>query len=361
LKPTNAVRADSPNLDFLRSFAVLLVLSSHLFLVTGYATVFGRFDIAIGHLGVLFFFVHTSLVLMLSLERQEATGSAGLAWRFYLRRAFRIFPLSIVLVLLVLAFGIENVGPSMSSLPPKKDLLTILANLTLTQNFLHKASVSDPLWSLPYEVQMYLLFPLFYWFLKKRWSLGTWVIGWLFLLIVSTVVDPRIARFNDLRTVFAIPIFTRYLPCFVPGFLAYQLFKSRREAPRWPSCALPLLLLFFCGVYVLTYNQAVYAPLCLLLGFLLPEIRELQVPTLRRACHLIARYSYGIYLGHTPLIWLVFYRWHGLSAPGKWLLFSVLMVVVPVCFYHALEKPLIDLGNRLAGTRNVGRPTRPGS
>ena len=49
-------------------------------------------------MGVLMFFVHTSMVLMLSLERTRLSGRA-LFGAFYLRRAFRLYPFSMACVI----------------------------------------------------------------------------------------------------------------------------------------------------------------------------------------------------------------------------------------------------------------------
>jgi peptidoglycan/LPS O-acetylase OafA/YrhL len=80
---------ESANLDLLRSVAVLLVLVSHIPVALGHAD--GRWGVVTlaGRYGVLMFFIHTSLVLMMSLERSERQGPA-LIRRFYIRRAFRI-------------------------------------------------------------------------------------------------------------------------------------------------------------------------------------------------------------------------------------------------------------------------------
>ena len=87
---------NKPNLDLLRAVAVLFVLFSHVL-----RTAIGHRSptlYAMGQLGVMIFFVHTSLVLMQSLERQELSGPA-LFKRFYVQRICRIYPLSIALVL----------------------------------------------------------------------------------------------------------------------------------------------------------------------------------------------------------------------------------------------------------------------
>ena len=47
------------------------------------------------------------------------------------------------------------------------------------------------------------------------------------------------------------------------------------------------------------------------------------------------------------MIWLCFFRLE-LPGPVRWLLFAALMVTVPFVAFHALESPLISVGQRLA-------------
>src|SRR5262249_13521735 len=85
----SATNLDSPNLDLVLANAVLMVVVFH---------VLGFFGIkhacpfnleAMGHLGVLVFFVHTCLVLMFSLERQlERFGRRRFFLAFMVRRCF---------------------------------------------------------------------------------------------------------------------------------------------------------------------------------------------------------------------------------------------------------------------------------
>src|SRR5579871_375436 len=95
-----------PNLNLLRSIAVLCVIFAHGMQLGG------PLDDALVHnvgtAGVLLFFVHTSLVLMLSLERQVKKTRDLMWWRFMLRRIFRIYPLSVITVLLTVWFGLPG-------------------------------------------------------------------------------------------------------------------------------------------------------------------------------------------------------------------------------------------------------------
>jgi peptidoglycan/LPS O-acetylase OafA/YrhL len=95
-------------LDLLRATAVLMVVVFHVLLSLG--MVAGRLGwlMGLGRWAVLIFFVHTSLVLMFSLERQSAAAAFG--WRHYLafllRRCFRLLPLSTIVIAAVVALDL---------------------------------------------------------------------------------------------------------------------------------------------------------------------------------------------------------------------------------------------------------------
>src|SRR5580704_7703139 len=136
---------DLPNLDFLRSVAVLLVLLNHL---TRHYHI-DRFD-NLGIFGVLLFFVHTSLVLTYSMQRSHLTGTT-LTKDFYIRRIFRIYPLSILTVVAAVALHLHADGRGLS-FGPRPGAGEFISNILLVQNLTGSASVIGPLWSLPYEI-----------------------------------------------------------------------------------------------------------------------------------------------------------------------------------------------------------------
>src|SRR5665213_2328994 len=72
---SSAIRTDSSNLDLLRSIAVLLVLLNHVLSIFQVDAGIGTLPWMLGRVGVLMFFVHTSFVLMLSLERSRRRDS----------------------------------------------------------------------------------------------------------------------------------------------------------------------------------------------------------------------------------------------------------------------------------------------
>lgn len=155
-----------PNLDLLRATAVLMVVVFHVLL--SLRMVAGRLGwlMGLGRWAVLIFFVHTSLVLMYSLQRQTTT-EAAIGWRHYLafllRRCFRLLPLSTVVIaaVVVLDLPVASVHHGrFAAVHP--GVGGILANLFLVQNLTGTDPVMGTLWSLPFEMQMYLALPFAY-------------------------------------------------------------------------------------------------------------------------------------------------------------------------------------------------------
>src|ERR1700761_4246889 len=141
------------NLDILRSIAVALVLIDHTAWALGHH-VLGTWETAdVGVFGVYLFFIHTSLVLMWSMQRQPNILS------FYIRRAFRIYPLAITAILVALIFRIPVRYGGPGYLQEHFNLLTILSNLFLVQDLAHRVNIVGVMWTLTLEVQMYLVLP----------------------------------------------------------------------------------------------------------------------------------------------------------------------------------------------------------
>jgi peptidoglycan/LPS O-acetylase OafA/YrhL len=348
---------ESRNLDFLRSVAVLLVLVDHLFMAAGLAE---RFPVVydMGRLGVLMFFVHTSIVLMLSLERSEQRNDGDLFRDFYIRRAFRIYPLSIACVLLVCAFGVPQTP---GGVPVARSVFQIIASLLLVQNVAGQLSVISPMWSLPLEVQMYIVLPFLYVFARRhsakdllKVACAAALIGLPFDWAVSRHVVRGLGRLDILD----------YAPCFLAGVTSYRL--SRNRTPAISSWLWPVALAAIVTTYLLW--QTVFPdPMnrmpayrgwvaCWILGALIPQFREMRLRWLRTASHYVAKYSYGIYLGQVPALWIGFTVWPHLAGVWRWIVSIVILAGIAVASYHAIEHPGILLGKVVAGRFKSKKP-----
>src|ERR1035438_7711198 len=285
------------NLDLLRSMAVLSVVTSHLW----HSCV--EFHICAEHLfvsaflrscsitGVSFFFVHTCLVLMLSMHRAP---DAHRARSFLIRRAFRIYPLCWTAISLALATGLTDLSASRLHALGWRD---ILANLLLVQNLAktrNAVCVLGPLWSLPWEVQMYLVLPLFYIVLRRFQWLGTVFLIWLAAILLAVVgTQPQVPHLGG----------TIFLPMFIAGMVAYRLLIQQQLHERrfaLPSWGWPLFVMsLFVLAPLLVGPREIYDPVsaavngctCFLVGFAIPSFRELTSGWIIHPAEQIAKYS----------------------------------------------------------------------
>jgi peptidoglycan/LPS O-acetylase OafA/YrhL len=298
-------------------------------------------------LGVMMFFVHTCLVLMLSLERQTVTnGTDRRAVLFLIRRGFRIYPLSVTVVAIAIVVLFVQGEP-----PP---LAVASSNFLLMQNLPDHRSLVGPLWSLPFEMQMYLVLPGLFLLLERSRRVVELVVG---LWGASIVLVLLLWKLNLNYHLF------KYLPSFLPGVLAYTLWRSgRRLSPGW-------LFAYVAGIAFLypwavghgVREHALAWPVCLGLALVIPFAREMETRWVGHTAKIIARYSYGIYLVHAQCIDLGFTAFRRLPVAGQWAIFVGGTSVLSYASYHLIEKPGIDLGRRLTDrlarkARTEGRP-----
>jgi peptidoglycan/LPS O-acetylase OafA/YrhL len=326
---------DSTNLDFLRANAVLMVLVFHIFDFFGIKR-FGPFELqAMGGFGVLLFFVHTSLVLMLSLDRQIARfGRRRLFLMFMLRRCFRIYPLSLCVVTTIVLLKLPLSGTPWNLDWTSMRRMDIISNLLLTQNLTVSPSIPGPLWSLPFEMQMYLVLPALFLVAKKLKSPWAALPGWL---LITGIVFLCLQWGHGYRVM--------YVPCFLAGVIAYRFSQTIQR--RWVSWGWPMVLASVMTLRMFVGKLEAAWWLCLTIGMLVPRFREMRSPLLRRTSQLIAKYSYGIYLTHVVCIWAAFVGLRRLPAASQWIIFAAILVSIPVLLYHGVEAPLINIGKRI--------------
>ena len=278
-------------------------------------------------MGVLLFFVHTSYVLMHSLERLWASSirKGYVFLTFYIRRIFRIYPLSMVTVSVLTIIGFPY------TLPVARMFKVFVSNFFLVENLTGQPHVTAVLWTLPIELQMYLVLPLC--FLVARRSIKA-VIGLLGLAaIMGWWVIPIGGEHYEVFL---------FAPCFIAGVLAYAIYVHRKDivekfsgkywAPILFATVFVVGLIFRPDAYrSVMYGWATTIPL----AFLIPFFKDMKDSWLSRASHQVAKYSFGIYLLHIPAIDL---------AHDNWLGAILLTAFFSVVAYHLIEAPFIRLG-----------------
>lgn len=170
-----------PSLDGLRAISILLVLLCHVPHTYGYPLnspwefVVGNFGIAHGEMGVAVFFVISGyLITTLLMREREKTGRISLR-KFYIRRAFRIFPAAYLYLLFITVLEWHTIakGP-------------LLAGWLYCMDFMHHHPWDlFHLWSLGVEEQFYLLWPaalLLFWKKKEKIAIAGILVAPLFRL-----------------------------------------------------------------------------------------------------------------------------------------------------------------------------------
>jgi len=330
------------NLDVLRALAVLSVLGFHLLLSQNVSGVSW-----LGRLGVLAFFVHTSVVLLSSLERSgQERGWVG---AFYTRRAFRIYPLSIAVILLVLAIGVPDAVPvaGLVQTYSRPSAWTIATNLLLVQNLAGTNDVATVLWTLPLEVQMYAVLPLCLLAARR----GVRVVLALLLLGVAGGLLWQAMLVRGLWRLSVLP----FVPCFLAGVLVHSLrihYPVLPRAPAWLWAIVPMAL----GALSWQPDDTHFSPwpqwaFCVGIALALVAVRDIAPSWISRVSKQIATYSYGCYLLHNVAIWYAFVTLRNRGVFTQWSVCIAGLLLLPWLAYHLIERPGIRLGQRLVRQR----------
>lgn len=366
------IKHDLHYFDFVRGWAAVLVFFNHAAILGG-----GPIWLTGDRVGAeavnAFMFASGFLIYY-----QCATGSAydGLrsAWgirNFYIRRFFRIAPAYYVALAVALLLShwlgearlaIGEVVPASRTSMERYFIDDYLQSIALHASFVfgllpqHAFSTPLPDWSLGLEMQFYLLFPLLFALLRRRFLPAMAALLAVFLL---ARVGLKLAGIEyPMPTLLALKFHN-----FAAGMVVAHLFVNRMPLGRsWPLVALTLV---FLGVG----ERSLVMPAMLLfsLWFLCGSAAQgvaMKAALARvfehRSSSLLAELSYSVYIVHLifmlPLFAVVARHTSGFTA--AWLVASVallaLVAVVSWGMYRWVELPGIALGKRL-----LARPARP--
>jgi peptidoglycan/LPS O-acetylase OafA/YrhL len=317
-------------MGFLRFFLATMVLVSHM-------------GITLGGLNpgvtsvVVFYLLAGHVVCQLWLKRRQSeTGSGGsrLLW-FYRDRFWRIAPLYYFALLVALAAWL--LGPEtyfLSAAPSAGDWLSNASVLPLNYYMFNQAdtfTLIPPAWSLAVELQFYLLMP----FLLRHPA-------WLALALGASLLVFALAQSQWLHT----DIYGyRLLPGVAFIFICGAYLRMNGPGQRltvliiWGAMALYVLSLFAVWPELRApYNTEVA------LGFVLgvPAVYWLSgvtfSPWLYRLQSRFGLLSYGVFLLHFPVLWLLSELAPGLEE-SVWAVLTG-SVLLALAGHYGVEKPV---------------------
>lgn len=338
-----------PGLDNIRGLAVLFVLLTHM----SYGIIKG------GLVGVELFFVLSGFIITSLLQAEAYAYGKISIWRFYLRRALRLFPPLVICIILANVFWSYNeVGNSGAN-----QALATIAGLFYFINLLPE-KVSGHLvhlWSLSVEEHFYLFWPLVTSFFLFKFSRRNQIKVLLTLILIASIYRFWQGHFETSfygGLLIIDPM--RFTLCSVDSILTGALLAVAMSTKRFKNFLLGNKLrnwlivgcavVFSCCLAVLTAGFIFRNG-----GFLLLDIFcagaifiAIKSPKHFLFSNKILKWlgtrSYGIYVYHY-IIFAVFEHFRVHSSISNFIIISLLRVAVSLLFaelsYRYIEMPLL--------------------
>lgn len=359
------IKHDLHYLDFVRGWAAVLVFFNHAAILGG-GPIWLTGD-RVGAEAVNAFMFASGFLIYYQCATSSAYDGLRSAWgirNFYIRRFFRIAPAYYVALAVALLLShwlgearlaIGEVLPASRTSMERYFIDDYLQSIALHASFVfgllpqHAYSTPLPDWSLGLEMQFYLLFPLLFALLRRRFLPAMAALLAVFLL---ARVGLKLAGIEyPMPTLLALKFHN-----FAAGMVVAHLFVNRTSLRHsWPLVALTL-------AFLAVGERSLVMPAMLLfsLWFVCGPAEQggaLKAALARmfehRSSSLLADLSYSVYIVHLlfmlPLFAVVARHTSG-STPA-WLVASVallaLVAAVSWVMYRCVELPGIAMGKRL--------------
>jgi peptidoglycan/LPS O-acetylase OafA/YrhL len=348
-----------PALDGLRAVAVLMVLAFH----AGLPWAVG------GFLGVDVFFVLSGfLITRLLLEERGGTGSIAVL-RFYGRRALRLFPALVALLLAACACALLWLEA------PQRDwvLRDLWTSAAYQINWWRVFAPRNPLalspldhtWSLAIEEQFYLLWPVSLAALARLGGPRAVALGAAAGALGSALLRALLWESAGLtRTYFGLDTHADGL-LVGAAFAAATLSALPAQAPRRGALRAigPAALLLVVGsagfvrLEAAALHMAGYVAFALLVVMVIADVLEgglmarvLAAPPLVW----IGRVSYGLYLWHWPVWWTLRFGAPSLGAGATLAIYVAASFTLAALSHRLIERPALRIKDRLAPAARRG-------
>jgi len=348
-----------PAFDGLRGVAVLMVLTSHLWIVlpgqTGAAIIDGLFDG--GFLGVDIFFVLSGFLITALLLREQLDHPRVRFGSFYARRALRLLPALFVLLAVHMVYvAIAEPYTLAREFANARAAVLYYANYYVVWHFFDAVGDLGHLWSLSVEEQFYLVWPaILILFLGIRRPAG----------YVATLLGVMIAVVAIRRAVLWeggtgwLPLFNRTdtrIDSLLVGALLASLWVRGRTPTKglapaaWIASGILLLCVEFARgdeafVFLGGFTLVAVIVAVLILATIdsdWPGNRVLALAPLVA----VGRVSYGLYLWHVPVFWAVS-RWGSTWSDGARVVVALgATAVLTVLSWFLIERPALHWKRR---------------
>ncbi len=348
-----------PELDGIRGLSVLAVVFWHISLPY----------VRAGNIGVDVFFVLSGfLITTLLLQEWEKTGTISLK-NFYLRRSLRLLPVLLVLLTLFAIYSTFYQTKEEAEASYKYILATLfyVANWVQVFGGLHHHELGHT-WSLAVEEQFYIIFPLL---LLAFLRLKTNYRGMLLFLGIG-IIGVYLNRFwlwqgDQSYDRLHMSLDTRADAMLVGAFVSVLVVNNLLPKKNWTIILSRILAfgaaLLLCWLVVfgvgdeLYYKYGVLSLTAICVGFVIMDLMGQPLKLTQTILKFpplvwVGRLSYGIYLWHIPVIYLI-------GTPETWsramlqgIRFTAVLIVAAISYYF-IEKPFLKFKNRFSTLKKI--------
>lgn len=362
--------------DFLRGASALAIVLFHV-RVTMWVGLralsadagYSWFDRATAWVTLPFTFFGTAVMLFFivsgfAIHYPNAGSGSGFALRPYAtRRFFRIYPPYLAAVLLtVLA---EHVAMTMANATPSSSATTV-ASALMMQNYvapIGQMAGNPSLWSLPVEVELYIAYPILWWFWRR--------VGTTFMLACVALTSAAAAGALLAGHEWPMGNFAKYWIIWVSGAVLAERLRTN-TLPRWRlsygyfgAAGLTAAVAARAAGLAFGYEHFIWGGLYFLLmlwGLNRPAALVAVPQTVKRAVLFLGDISYSLYLIHFPLLLVLGAGWMATFGHKPInVIIPLLTSLIPIPFAYVLwrfvERPSQALGRTLshAGVAAPGR------
>lgn len=344
----NTDRIVLPNLNGLRFFAALSVI------------IFHAFNNLNGHNGVVLFFALSGfLITYLLLSEIEKTGTINLP-KFYMRRVLRIWPLYFMIVGIALA--LVAIYPATDLPRPDNIPGTLKYYFLFIPNFSpKKLEFANALWSVGAEEQFYLCWPLL--LLLTPAALRVWMAAGVIALYTlgPHALDYVNAHFaggskDSVLAIISGILRHMYFQTMATGGLIAMLAKKDSVIIQWlfnrwlqVAVVAGTIVLWLADVQFKFVNDTVYSFLFAIIIVNGALNSQTIVKLGNSMLEYLGKISYGLYIYHTPIIFLVarlipFTQQDSVIAVVlKTILVIGITILVAGLSYKYFEKPFLSI------------------
>jgi len=369
-------------IDFLRGLAAVGIVLYHVRVdlwvgwveISTHPESFSIFDRAAALLSIPLPFLRSAVMLFFLVSGfcvhypYAASGRLFELKSYSIRRFLRIYPPYLAVValgVLIEWFRSHYFGEQVTS------VAKILATVFMVQNYGSEAGqmdVNPSLWSLPVELELYLVYPFFYWLLMRNGIKRSMVVvGLVSLGALGLFLSTNLHTvYNNLNY---IGNFAIYWIIWCAGALLAEWVK-RDRLPRWrPWLWIVMALTFsiamvsyflklFIGIQELVWAGFYF--LVILWGLTQKDPLKFLSSRMRKLFLSIGLISYSLYLIHFPFFKVCGIVWINIfgTKPANFLIplfFCIVCIPLAHAFYLYIEAPTHRLARKLAGNGNPPR------